>query len=196
MIDLDQIQTRKAAVEDVDTEQGIVEARLMTYEVEAELEAGLFEVFSRGAFAAAIGNPSRVKVSDQGHQRSVIIGHAMELREDDDSLVGRLRIADTSHGRDVLTLLKPGPNGEPPVLTDLSVEFRPQRRHVQVDRRDDGLHIRHEKAVLVGVSPVGEGAYGAAARVLAVREAERDRAREKALAYLASLTSGPSPVVR
>lgn len=184
MFDPDQVQVRSAVVEAVD-ESGMVEAKIAAYEVEAELVDGLTEVFTRGAFAAAVGNPSRVKVSDQGHQRQVVIGHAVELRDEDDGLYGRLRIAETSHGRDVLALLRAGS------LTELSVEFRPQKRHMQMVRRDGGdLLVRHDKAILMGVSPVGAGAYGTAARVLAVREASVDRARELALARLALLTSG------
>jgi HK97 family phage prohead protease len=191
MFNPDEVQVRRAAVSDLDLETGIVEVRMMTYETEAELEPGLHEVFSRGAFAAAAGNPSRCKVSDQGHQRHVVIGHAIELRDDRETLTGRLKIADTTAGRDVLTLLRPGPDGEPAVLTDLSVEFKPQKRHMKVSRRADGVLVRHDKAVLVGVSPVGSGAYGDAARVLSVREAAQDMAREAALARLALLTAGP-----
>ena len=57
MINPDELQVRRASVEDLDIEHGIVEVRLMTYEHEAELETGLSEVFTRGAFAAATKNP-------------------------------------------------------------------------------------------------------------------------------------------
>lgn len=182
--DADQVQTRLATVADIDDEHGIVEARIAAYEVEAELDTHLFEVFTPGAFAAAVGNPSRIKVTDQQHNRAVVIGHAVELRDDTDALYGRLRIADTAAGRDVLTLMRAGS------LTELSVEFRPQRRHMAVTKRGDDVLVRHDRAVLLGVSPVGAGAYGEASRVLAVRDAERDRARERALAELATLTAG------
>lgn len=182
---LEGIQVRAATVEEVDEETGIVEVKIVPYEVEAQLEAGLAEVFTRGAFAAAVGNPSRCKLTDQQHGRSVVIGNAVELRDQDDGHYGKLRIADTVAGRDVLTLLRAG------ILDEMSVEFAPMRKHMRVVRRADGaVLVRHDKATLVGVSPVSAGAYGRDARVLSVRAAEIDRARERELAYLASLQAG------
>lgn len=188
MFDLEVLQVREAAaaVEGIDEETGLVDAKIAAYGETVELEPGLWEVFSPHAFAAACGNPSRVKVSNQGHDRASIIGHAVELRDEDDGLYGRLTIPETTHGRDVLALLRAG------TLTDLSVEFRSQKRHVTVTRVEGGLLVRHNKATLVGVSPVGAGAYGDKARVLSVREAARDLARERALARLATLHSGPT----
>ena len=185
MINPDELQMRRASVEDIDLEKGLVEVRFMKYETEAELEPGLSEVFTRGAFAAAAKNPSRVKISDQGHQMRVVIGQAIELNDDGETLNGRLKISDTSAGRDVLTLLRDG------VLTDLCVEFKPQKRYMKVERRTSGLLVRHDKATLIGISPVGSGAYADASRVLSVRDAEADLARERALARLHSLTAGP-----
>lgn len=183
---LDGVQVRAAQVLDVEPDDtGIVEVRIVPYEVEALLDDGLVEVFSRGAFAGAVGNPGRCKVTDQQHGRSVVIGAAVELRDEADGHYGRLRIADTVAGRDVLTLLRAK------VLDEVSVEFRPVRKAMRVTRRDGGLLVRHDRAVLLGVSPVSAGAYGREARVLSVRDAEADRARERELAFLASLTAGP-----
>jgi len=174
-----------AIVEDVDQESGIVQAKIVPYGVEAEVERGLFEIFEPGAFSGAIGNPSRCKVSDQQHNRSVIVGRAIELRDAPDGHYGKLKISDTSAGRDLLLLLREG------VLEDLSVEFRPLAGKYDVERRGkDNILVRHRKAELVGVSPVSTGAYGANARVLAVRSLERDRAREEAIKFLSSLTAG------
>lgn len=177
---------RAAAVVDVDLESRTIEARLAPYEVEGVIGDGLFEVFTKGAFAAAAGNPSRVKVTDQQHNRSTVVGNAVELRDADDALYGRLRIADTAAGRDVLTLLREE------ILDELSVEFLPQKRHLRVmHRTDGGVLLRHDRATLIGVSPVSAGAYGSEARVLAMRDAVRDRERERAIAELAKLTAGP-----
>jgi phage head maturation protease len=63
------------------------------------------------------------------------------------------------------------------------VEFKPQKRHAQFIRRRDDVLVRHDRAVLVGVSPVGAGAYGSDARVLSVRDAEAEKRREAELAY-------------
>jgi HK97 family phage prohead protease len=180
---LDGVQVRAAKVLDVDSD-GVVDVKIVPYEVEAELEPGLCEVFTRGAFAAAVGNPSRCKMTDQQHNRNVVIGKAVELREEADGHYGRLQIADTVAGRDVLTLLR----GE--VLDEMSVEFRVMGKYLHRVRRGSGWLLRHDRAELLGVSPVSAGAYGRNARVLSVRTAEADLARERELAFLATLTAG------
>lgn len=184
-VDLERVYTREAEVVGVD-EEGTVEARIVPYEQETELEPGLWEVFTRGAFAAAVGNPSRCKVTDQGHQRTVVVGHAIELRDLEDGHYGRLRIADTSHGRDLLALFRAGS------LDQLSVEFRILKRGYSVTARPEGGRLlRHNKAQLLGVSPVSQGAYADGARVLAVRETARASEVERVLAHLGSLRAGP-----
>jgi HK97 family phage prohead protease len=183
---LDGVQVRAASITNVDDDQGTVDVKLVPYEVECELGPGIWEVFSRGAFASAVGNPSRCKMTDQQHNRAVVIGNAVELRDEQDGHYGRLRIADTVAGRDVLTLLRAG------VLDEMSVEFAPVRKSMHVINRDGGVLLRHDKATLLGVSPVSAGAYGQDARLLSVRAAEADRARERELAYLASLDAGSS----
>lgn len=169
MSDLSEFRTdaplaRAAPVVSFDGQKGIVEAKLAAYEVEIALAADMTEVFSRAAFARAANAPHRVKVSDQQHNRMVVIGHAVELRDEHDGLYGLLKIADTSAGRDTLTLLRDG------VLDELSVEFLPQTKHMRVTRSADGTtNIRHDRATLIGISPVSQGAYGQSAKVLAVR---------------------------
>ena len=195
VIEAGQVYCREATatVESVDADQGLIDVRIVPYEVEGTVADGLSEVFTRGAFAGAVGNPSRCKVSDQQHQRDVIVGRAVALRDEDDALYGTLRIADTSAGRDLLTLLR----GPDPVLDQMSVEFRALAGKYEVTRRGPGdILVRHRRAELVGVSPVSIGAYGEAARVIAVRSAAQSRARESALALLDTLTAGSSHATR
>lgn len=178
------VLVRAATVEDIDADKRTVDVRLMRYEHEVEVDEGLHEMFTAGAFKAAVGNPSRVKVSDQQHQRAVVIGQATELRDESDALYGRLMIADTVAGRDTLTLLREK------ILEELSIEFRAMKRYMKVNRSTKGLHVRHDRAVLVGISPVAAGAYGDGSRVLAVRCEMEDRQRDKAIASLMAMTSG------
>ena len=182
-------QTRAATVVEVDTERGIIDALMVTYERRAQIDHDLFEVFTRGAFASAVSAPHRVKVSNQGHDMRVTIGRAVELREESDALYGRLHIADTAAGRDVLTLIREE------ILDELSIEFMPQKRYMKVEKLPEGgLLVRHDRSVLKGISPVAHGAYGRGSRVLAVRAqniydehaAEREQAAQAAAAELAS----------
>lgn len=190
LVDVDKVYTRamvEVDVDSIDIDEGIVEARIVPYEVEADLGDGLHEIFSRAAFAASIGNPARCKVTDQQHNRTVNIGKAISLRDEHDGLYGTLKIVQTAAGRDCLLLMREE------VLSDVSVEFRPMRGHYEVSKRSDGFLLRHRRAELCGVSPVGTGAYPTA-RVLSVRAAHVQHEREKALAYLDSLKSGPQRV--
>lgn len=186
------VLVRAVKVEDgaVDAEKRIIDCVLMTYEHPAQIDHELHEIFTAGAFKAAVANPSRVKVSDQQHDRKVVVGQAIELRDEPKELRGTLRIADTTAGRDLLTLLREG------ILEELSVEFRAQPRHFKVTRTEKGLVVRHDKAVLVGISPVSAGAYGDGSRVLAVRAEMENRQREKAIAELMALTSGTEALTR
>jgi HK97 family phage prohead protease len=190
------VLVRSASVEDVDPDKGTIDVIVMTYEQEAQIDHELFEVFAPGAFKAAVGNPSRVKVSDQQHERKVVVGQAIELRDEPKALYGKLRIADTRAGTDLMKLLSPARPGERPYLEELSVEFRAQPRHFKVTRAEKGLVVRHDKAVLVGISPVASGAYANGSRVLAVRAEMENRQRERAIAELTSLNGGNDVLAR
>ena len=173
----------------VDADRGTIDALVVSYEQRAQIDHELFEVFTRGAFASSVSAPHRVKVSNQQHDMKVTIGRAVELREESGGLYGRLHIADTAAGRDVLTLLREE------ILDELSIEFLPQRRFMKVEKLPEGgLLVRHDRAVLKGVSPVAHGAYGRGSRVLAVRAQsmfdeqalEREQAAQAAAADLAA----------
>lgn len=195
-------QPRTAPVLDFDARTGTVEAVLVPYEVEVPLGPKVSEIVTRGAFSRA--DVRRVKVFDQQHSGPVI-GRALDLEDRDDGVFARLQISDTALGRDVLTLLRDG------ALTEMSIEFIPQPRYMKVDKAGDGsTKIRHDRATLLGVSPVSHGAYGQHAKVLAVRSeldalareeaeevaaaeerARREEVRRRELAEIASYDSGP-----
>src|SRR5262245_9818913 len=107
LYDLTVVHTRSAQVLDVqesdsDDKAGMLEVKLAPYDVEAERWDGMSEVFSRACFAAACGNPSRVKVSNQGHDRRNTVGDAVQLRDEADGIYGTLRILPTALGKDLM----------------------------------------------------------------------------------------------
>lgn len=200
-------QERIAEVVDFNIAEGTLEAKLVPYEVEVPIGENVVEVITRGAFARS--DIRRFHVKDQQHGRAVI-GQALNLDDRDDGVYATLKISDTTLGRDVLTLLRDG------ALREMSIEFLPQPRYMKVDKADDGsVKVRHNRAELIGVSPVSLGAYGEHARVLQVRseyqaaaaeraeeearqraEEELEAVRRRELAEIASYNSGPkSPTV-
>ena len=70
-------QVRAATVVDVDTDRGVIDAKIVPYEQRAQIDHDLWEVFTRGAFASAVSSPHRVKVSNQQHDMKVTIGSAL-----------------------------------------------------------------------------------------------------------------------
>ena len=165
----------------VDLDEGIMEGLLAPYGLEADIAPGLTESFDPGTFAAAVNAPGRIKVFDVGHSPAVI-GHGIELRDQSEGIWGRLRISQTSAGKDALTLMRDG------AIDELSVEFVPIPSQFDVQRRGEALFVRHRKARLLGVSPVPVGAYGQVAKVTSVRD-DRAKERERLLAHLNSLTA-------
>lgn len=180
---------RAAEVVDLDALKGIVHARMVPYEREIQLYDDLYETFARDSLIGATKVPKRVKVTDQQHNSMVVIGHAVAIRNEPDGLYADLQIADTTAGRDTLVLIRDG------FLDEMSIEFRALAKHMKVTRDANGAtHIRHERALLLGVSPVSHGAYGQGAKVLNVRaqqildheESEREAAAIAAAADLAT----------
>jgi uncharacterized protein len=123
----------------------------------------LVEQFARGAFDHQIDRPGRVFFT-RGHQSQggVIIGKAIELRDDALGLWGAWRVSATRDGEDTLALVGDG------VLTELSVGFRAGRDHIEPDGT-----VTRISADLREVSVVPAGAYGEAATILAVRSTEQ-----------------------
>ena len=190
-----EVQTRAATVTGVDTDRGYIDALIIAYEHRAQIDENAYEVFSRGAFAAAVSAPWRVKMSNQQHDMKTTVGRALTLRDEPDGFYGRIKIADTVAGRDILTLLRTDDEDGHAFLEELSVEFVPQKRFLNVEQLDSGdFLIRHDRATLKGLSPVSHGAYGRGSRVLAVRAqtiyderaAEREQAAQAAAADLAA----------
>lgn len=135
-----------------------VEGLAVPYGRPQRINPDLVEQFARGAFNAQVRAPNRVRFQRDHH---ILIGRAVELRDDAAGLWGAWRVSATPAGDETLTLVEDG------VLDELSVGFRTRQ-----DRRLPDGTIERVRADLVEVSLVLEGAYGRGALVSAVREAQ------------------------
>lgn len=154
-----------------------IEGIAVPYGVPQRIDDQLVEMFELGAFAdqletahraAAPGrSPSyRVHLSREHHKLGgVVIGKAVELREDAAGLYAALRVAKTPAGDEALELAREG------VLDELSVGFRALAGGSR--RRPDGVVVRH-RAGLFEVALVMAGAYGREAVVTGVRSIEEE----------------------
>lgn len=171
----DGVQYRAADLEHLDLEDGMLLCRAAPYDHEVQLDRELFESFAPGTFARAAEAPHRVKLWHE-HQ-GPLIGHAREIEDRPDGLWIRAKISDTLNGQEARELARDGS------LDQVSITFRAQRDWMQVQRRGDGLHIRHSRGWLLGVALVAHGAYADMAHVASVRsddQIDRDRELRKA----------------
>ena len=115
------------------------------------------EKFVLGSFDRSIrerGHKVRLLI---GHEsRKLPVGHATELREEADGLHAEFRMADTTEGNDLLTLVHDG------VIDSFSIGFTPIR-----ERWDGDVRV-HVEAGLREVSAVNWPAY-AGAEIAGVR---------------------------
>lgn len=99
---------------------------------------------------------------DRGRPLARFPEGGLTLDMSDSALTMRARVADTTEGRDTVALVRSG------VLRGLSVEFVPEKE------RSEGLLRIIERAKLVGIAVVDDGAYdGATVGCMVKREAER-----------------------
>lgn len=152
---------RAAAATEARPAERRIDVRLVAWgEVAENTPEGIRETFARGAFRGT--EPGRV-VLEHAQHGGAIVGAAEAVQERDDGAYATFRVARTPAGDELLELASPGPAGEPPILRDASVVFRPRRSVI----RADGVFER--RAVdLVRVAVLPRGAYPSA-QVLAVR---------------------------
>jgi HK97 family phage prohead protease len=118
------------------------------------------EMFVRGAFERQLAAPNRVRVwLNFEHEQGLrgIVGHGLELSEDDRGLHGSFRVHENTDGDKALALVRDR------ILSGISAEFVAIR-----SRRVDGV-VQRLRAHLDKVSLCRSPAY-AGAEVLAVRE--------------------------
>lgn len=176
-------EVKAAKVEVVDVRQRTILATLFEYDVEEQVERDRWQVFARDAFLDALSNPKQVKVSVEHEGRERVVGAVVELRTRPQGLQAAMRVADTTLGRDTLTLMKAQ------VVDVLAVTFAPVRA-ARTHRVAGGMLERVEQARLVGVSPVVLGGNSEAAKVLAARDRWRESRRQAELEALEALTAG------
>lgn len=139
-----------------------IEGIAVPYLRRQRIDDTLTEQFAPGAFDHQLRAAHRVKFSrDHMSQGGVLIGRALELRNDAAGLWGSFRVSATRAGDETLALVADG------ALSELSVGFRAQRDHPEPDGT-----ITRVRADLVEVSVVMAGAYGDGATIMAVRSVE------------------------
>lgn len=173
-------QHREATIEHVDLDEGTILMRGAPYDVETMLDHTLFESFAPKTFERAANAPTRCKLWHL--HGGPLVGHATEVEDRPDGVWIRARFSNTVNAQEARELASDGS------LDQVSVTFKPMRDYMRVERRDDGLHIRHSRAGLLGVALVPHGAYDEHAFVASVRDAQASRAREEVLARLQALT--------
>ncbi len=169
-------QYRSGEIVDMDKDEGILTARIAPYETEAQLDARLFETFGAGCFARAAAAPGRCKVWHE-HGGS-LIGCAREIEDKTDGIWVRAKFSNTLAGQEARELASDGS------LDQCSVEFKALKDWLKVERRSDGLHVRHARAQLFGFALTTRGIYGEGGFIASVRSDEVDREREQILAAL------------
>lgn len=148
-------------------------------EVAEHTHEGIRETFERGAFAGT--DPTRVTIEAQGHGNE-IVGRGVSLEEREDGAYLTARVASTSGGNDLLTLIREG------LLGAASVVFRP----IQSVAAPGGL-VRRTLVELARVAVLDRGAYPSAAVVAVRSEQEAVMADAIAEPVTAEPVTDPTP---
>jgi len=128
-------------------------------DVAENTDEGIREQLMPGVFAGV--DPTRVTVESQRHG-GAIVGVGEAIVERSEGIFGTFRVAETPAGDELLALVTPGPEGEAPVLRDVSIVFIPQGHRVR------GGIVQRTAGDLRRVAIVERGAYPSGA-VLAAR---------------------------
>lgn len=172
-------QHREATIEHFDPDEGTMLCRAAPYDVEAALDRELWESFAPKCFERAANAPSRVKLWHL--HNGPLIGHATDVEDRPDGIWIRSRFSNTPNAQEARELAHDGS------LDQVSVTFKPMRDYMGIQRRADGLHVRHTRAGLLGVALVPHGAYDTGAFVASVRDGQSSKDRDAAVARLAAL---------
>lgn len=164
------VQYRTADIEHLDPDEGTVLMRAAPYGVEARIDTSMWETFDAKTFEKATAAPHRVKLWNE--HSGPLIGHATEVEDRPDGIWIRSKFSNTLAGQEARELARDGS------LDQCSVTFRPMSDWMTVQRRADGIHVRHSRAFLLGAALVAHGAYSEHAFVASVRDADGDHSAE------------------
>jgi HK97 family phage prohead protease len=107
-----------------------------------------------------------------------LIGSAREVKDQSDGVWVRAKFSNTLAGQEARELASDG------TLDQCSVEFKPLREWMRVERRADGLHVRHARAQLFGFALTTRGMYGENAYIASVRDEQASKERDAVRARL------------
>ena len=176
------VQHRSAEVVDMDDANGEVRLRMVPYGREVRLGLDLWEVFERGAFAAAVNAPTRCKAWLD--HNGPLVGCARQVEDLPDGSYATMRFSSTAHAQEARTLVVER------IIEDVSIEFRAMRKHMSARRGPDGIHVSHARGHLLGAALVAHGVYGeVGSSVLSARDEAADKVHDDLIARLKSLTS-------
>lgn len=176
------VQWRSVELVDVDDSTGEVRLRMAPYGREARLGLDLWEQFERGAFAAAVRAPGRVKMWHE--HNGPLVGCATAVEDLPDGSYANMRFSSTNSAQEARTLTVEK------IITECSVEFRPLREAMKARRGPDGLHVSHARGHLLGAALVSHGVYGeVGSLVLSARDEDADKSHDELIARLKALSS-------
>jgi hypothetical protein len=175
------VQWRSAEVVDVADDAGEVRLRMVPYDREARLGLNLWETFERGAFAAAVNAPSRVKLWNE--HNGPLVGCARQVEDLSDGSYATMRFSSSLNSQEARTLVVER------IIQECSIEFRAMREQMKARRAPDGLHVSHARGHLLGTALVSHGVYGdVGSLVLSSRDEKADKSHDERLARLRSLS--------
>jgi phage head maturation protease len=175
------VQFRSAELMDIDDSTGEVRLRIVPYQREARLSLNLFEVFERGAFAAAVKAPSRIKMWNE--HKGPLVGCARAVEDLPDGSYANMRFSSTQNAQEARTLTIEQ------IITECSVEFRALREAMTARRAPDGLHVSHKRGHLLGAALCSHGVFGEVGSVvLSARAEDVDKSHDERIARLRSLS--------
>lgn len=171
------IQFRAATIEDVDDRTRELLVRAVPYgETFHDIGGSVDERFLPHAFAAAAKAPHRLTLMNS--HGGDLIGRGVAMDDPPTGPEIRYKVGSHDAAQQAMIMVSEG------TLTDVSIEFRAMPKHFDVERAGDRLRVTHRRAHLTGSALVPEGAYGEAAHILSLRDAEQERAREQARLWL------------